>query len=727
MEFLSNGWNVLLILLGFGALIFIHELGHYMAARWAGIRCEGFAVGMGPVLGAWRAGIGWRAGSTDPATIARFGKTAMEMDDDELARNGIGETEWSLRALPLGGYVKMLGQDDLDPTKVSPSRRSYQRAPVWKRMVVVSAGVAFNLVLAVALFVLAFMVGVRFEAPVVGGVIPGSPAAAAVPMDGGTPGLRAGDALVSIDGSPVHTFADIQIAGAMARPGESIDITVVRTEGGSAPREIHFTVTPRKDAVTGLLAIGIEPAGSATVGAAAPAERELFESTMHAAGLDPEGSGATAARLTALVGIGGSSTPGAPLEEYLPATAGEPQVATLATAALADAAMRSGGTPFATQWRTSAGTTVERSLAPIPDLQTLAAPAAGGEPAEIDRGILGLVPLMRIQSVAAGSPNADLLRAGDVILRVENADGPRMAQLRAALAPRAGGTADVVVLRDGKETIVAARVDRAGRMGVLMGPALDLPITASPIERVVDGTGGTQPTAAAELALLPRMRIEEVGGTPVTDWASLRAALRTATTDAAARGEAESVPVVVSAPTPGRERIETALALSPADVRSVHALGWLSPVPPAIFEPLMTRLTAHGNPTTAVAMGFRQTKTMVTMTYITLDRIFRGSVGVEQLRGPVGIVHLGARVVDRGAMYLVFFLAMISVNLAVLNFLPLPIVDGGLFLYLLYEQLAGRAPSLRFQNAATMVGLLLLGTLFLFTFYNDVMRIFTGG
>jgi regulator of sigma E protease len=83
-------------------------------------------------------------------------------------------------------------------------------------------------------------------------------------------------------------------------------------------------------------------------------------------------------------------------------------------------------------------------------------------------------------------------------------------------------------------------------------------------------------------------------------------------------------------------------------------------------------------------------------------------------------------VVDRGAMYLAFFLAMISVNLAVLNFLPLPIVDGGLFLYLLYERFTGRPPSVRFQNAATTVGLLFLGTLFLFTFYNDVMRIFTG-
>jgi regulator of sigma E protease len=115
------------------------------------------------------------------------------------------------------------------------------------------------------------------------------------------------------------------------------------------------------------------------------------------------------------------------------------------------------------------------------------------------------------------------------------------------------------------------------------------------------------------------------------------------------------------------------------------------------------------------------------MTYLTLDRIFRGTVGVEQLRGPVGIVHLGSRVVDRGAMYLAFFLAMISVNLAVLNFLPLPIVDGGLFLYLLYERFTGNPPSVRFQNAATTVGLVLLGGLFLFTFYNDVMRLFTGG
>jgi regulator of sigma E protease len=218
-----------------------------------------------------------------------------------------------------------------------------------------------------------------------------------------------------------------------------------------------------------------------------------------------------------------------------------------------------------------------------------------------------------------------------------------------------------------------------------------------------------------------------VGGTPVTDWASMRAAFLAATRDAADRGEAWPVELVLEAPTAGRDRIEASMALSPADVRALHALGWASPVPAEVFSPLMTTLTAHGNPLRAVAMGFRQTKTLVIMTYLTLDRLARGTVGVDQLRGPVGIVHLGMRVADRGAMYLVFFLAMISVNLAVLNFLPLPIVDGGLFLYLVYEKLTGKAPSVAFQNAATTVGLVLLGTIFLLTFYNDVARLVGGG
>jgi regulator of sigma E protease len=152
-------------------------------------------------------------------------------------------------------------------------------------------------------------------------------------------------------------------------------------------------------------------------------------------------------------------------------------------------------------------------------------------------------------------------------------------------------------------------------------------------------------------------------------------------------------------------------------------LAWFT----SCATPLMTTLSAHGNPLRAAAMGFQETGKLVVLTWLTLDRLVRGTVPVDQLRGPVGIVHVGVRVADRGFMYLVFFLAMISVNLAVLNFLPLPIVDGGLFLYLAYEAVRGRPPSVRFQNAATMAGLLLLGSLFVVTFYNDVMRLVSGG
>ena len=115
---------------------------------------------------------------------------------------------------------------------------------------------------------------------------------------------------------------------------------------------------------------------------------------------------------------------------------------------------------------------------------------------------------------------------------------------------------------------------------------------------------------------------------------------------------------------------------------------------------------------------------MVVTVYLTIDRLFRGSVGVEQLRGPVGIIDLGAKILPKGLMVFIFFLGMISVNLAVLNFLPLPIVDGGLFLFLIYEKLKGRAPSVQFQNIATGVGLVLIGTVFIVTFYNDIMRLF---
>src|SRR5689334_20101257 len=118
---------VALLVLGFGFVIFWHELGHFLAAKWVGIKVEQFAVGFGQALLAWRKGIGLRVGTTQREYDRRL-KEYVETQEAHLqlkdrpvwtaeqlnhaaAALGLGETEYRLNWIPLGGYVKMLGQD----------------------------------------------------------------------------------------------------------------------------------------------------------------------------------------------------------------------------------------------------------------------------------------------------------------------------------------------------------------------------------------------------------------------------------------------------------------------------------------------------------------------------------------------------------------------------------------------------------------------------------------
>ncbi len=705
MELVSSGTNFLLILLGFGLLIGVHELGHFLAARWAGIRVDAFAVGMGPPVLAYRRGVGWRFGSTDPLVVARAGGLAATLPDARLAELGIGETEYSLRALPLGGFVRMLGQDDLDPNATSESARSYNRCPVGKRLVVVSAGVVANLVLAVLLFLVAFLAGVRFEAPLVGAVLPGSPAATAVAVNGEDlgvelPGLAGGDRILRIDGESIATFADVQIAAAMSRPDRPLEIEVERP-GVASP--LRFSVEPRADAASGLLSIGITPAAGVTLASEA-AFRPVVERLLERTGLAAEGVSA---------GMTLRSVAGLPVRTF-------DQVQ--AAAAAGD------GEPLPTRWSRPDGGEIDALLPVEPVFSQLAypirmAPGVG----DFEFGLLGLTPLVRIEEVLAESPNVRLLEPGDLVLRVADLDGPRMAEFREQVQSRRGESIRLLVARGGEERLVEAEVDRQGRLGVAIAYERSVPIAARPFDRLgvpTEAGLSMRASAASRLSLLPRTRIVAVEGDPIGDWAELREALLRHTGEAAAAGEGTTLAIELRPPTPDAATVTEAWPLEAAEIAELHTLGWAVAVPAELFDPVHTVLSADGRPWTAVAMGFEQTAKMVTLTYLTIDRLLRGTVGVEQLHGPVGIVHLGTRVADRGFMYLVFFLAMISVNLAVLNFLPLPIVDGGLAMFLIYEKLRGRPPSPAFQSGATLAGLLLIGSLFVVTFYNDLVRLF---
>ena len=169
-----------------GVLIFFHELGHFLVARLFGVGVEKFSLGFGPRL---------------------VGKT-------------IGITDYRISAVPLGGYVKMVGEEpdaQIDPEKIP---LSFTHKHVLKRILIVAAGPAFNLLLAVVIFFAIFQIsGTYILAPRIGKVAPGSPAESA--------DLRAGDTIEAIDGQPVASWEEMAeiISGSN---GRILNITVLR-------------------------------------------------------------------------------------------------------------------------------------------------------------------------------------------------------------------------------------------------------------------------------------------------------------------------------------------------------------------------------------------------------------------------------------------------------------------------------------------------------------------
>ena len=112
--------------------------------------------------------------------------------------------------------------------------------------------------------------------------------------------------------------------------------------------------------------------------------------------------------------------------------------------------------------------------------------------------------------------------------------------------------------------------------------------------------------------------------------------------------------------------------------------------------------------------------------YLTLHRMVTGGVSAKNLMGPVGIFQAGTGFASKGGDWLLWFLAMISANLAVVNFLPIPIVDGGLFTFLIVEKLQGRPLSAKTQSIAQVVGLAIILMVFLLVTYQDIARISIG-
>jgi regulator of sigma E protease len=182
-------------LVAIGILVVVHEFGHYLAARLAGVKVLRFSVGFGKPLLSWRV--------------------------------GPDQTEWTLSPLPLGGYVKMLDEREGE-VPAAEAHRSFNRATVWRRIGIVAAGPLANFLLAIIFYWALFMHGLPAMKPLIGEPPVNTPAAAA--------GLAAGDEIRRVNGIDTPTFQDVRLnllrAGVAGEPlqielvdGRSVQLT----------------------------------------------------------------------------------------------------------------------------------------------------------------------------------------------------------------------------------------------------------------------------------------------------------------------------------------------------------------------------------------------------------------------------------------------------------------------------------------------------------------------
>ena len=408
--------NFLVIAAGFGFIIFIHELGHFLAAKWAGIRVLAFSIGFGQVACSYRKGMGFRIGSSEPEYRKRaYGLNAEQAQ--ELHKE-VSPTEYRLSWLPLGGYVKMLGQEDLNPDAVSEEPDSYQNCSVFKRMVVISAGVIMNVISAAILFIIVFNAGLKVFPAKVGYVAPDGPAAMATPIgrDDIQAGLERGDRITEINGKRMYSFEHIMPEIAMARKGVPVSLVVER-DGIEGP--ITFEAVPVKNPMTGLLGIQIDPPISTSV---------------HEAKTDEEQR-----RVSMLAG--GAGVPQLQAQDTLARIAARSVRSPLD---LLDAAEESGGEPFEIQINRN-GALISSSVAPVRELQQGAITMDGGL-AGIEH-VLGLHGVMMVNPHASVADTKQGLKPGDIFARVGSAEFPSVAEGIEIVQRNAGKALSLAVLR----------------------------------------------------------------------------------------------------------------------------------------------------------------------------------------------------------------------------------------------------------------------------------------
>lgn len=698
--------NILLVLLGFGAVIFIHELGHFVVAKLCGIKVEAFSIGMPPILfGIKKANLGWRIrvlpellrdARPGEDKVAEGTESPSRSQESEDSEDGLlsftvgkkilpGETEYRIGLIPLGGFVKMLGQEDVGPVKENVDPRSYANKPALARAAVLAAGVTFNAISAIIGFMIVFLIGIGLTAPIVGGIVPGSPAEKA--------GIKAGDEIIEVAGNSSRLdFGDIMMGAVLSAKDKAIPIKVRRADGTIDDISLVARQLPGGQ----LRGFGIQKPSTLTIAKLPPADaNQLFKNTGLRSG----------DRIKAVAGIDVNNQ--WQIEPIIEGTF-EPNIT------------------FVAERREASGQSrlVEGRLA----LSFTPAKNLAGESEANLVNICSMLPRLRIAAVSEEpksfkewflrligvGKDKEQLKRGDIIVGLADVNNPTFTEMREITRSHENNDLAVTVLRTDANGIekqltisVIPRLDTdSNRVVIGIIPELDIehPVVAKSIatER--------HPNAAA----IPRgATITAVDGVEVSNFYDVARRLKQNL------NHRVTIDWRLDTHTAGNATIDVG---EKQDVVSASAF-----TEEALPFAEMERLYKADGPVDAIGMGYKKTKTFIIQTYVTLHRLIGGLVSPKQLMGPVGILTFSYRIVAaQPFIYYIYFLGLISASIAVLNFLPLPPFDGGLTVLLLVEKIKGSAISVRTQEIIAYVAWGLVGSLMLYVTFNDVARLIFG-
>ena len=693
-ELSSSLWSIPIVIIAFSILIFIHELGHYCAALLVGVRPERFFVGFDIY------GLG----------ISREYRGCVY---------GIG-------LLPLGGYCKLTGQSD-DPREQKHNASKgykdydYNAKPLWARALIISAGVIMNMIFGFLLLMYGYMQGVPTSPAVAGIVIDNTPAANA--------DIRSGDEILEINGEPMPDFGKIKETFVM-NPGEEF-IVKLKRNGKIIERRVMGNQGP-----DGLNQIGLMPAINTTIS------------------LDPTELPFTATEYTTLQN-----------KDQIIAINGEkisPEV--------------TGGYKVYEAIEKNPGKKVRLTLQRDSETIDLTLPILGTGNYDF-----GYRVAIEVRDVVTGSPaEKSGLQPGDVItsIKVNGQDYPILSSTSfiSAVTSQAFLPVEVEYRSNGQKQTTTIKP-------VFM--SWNTTINSAEDSFLGVGVNGTTITTVLtpDSPLSIGDEITAINGKDIKAFKSVKEAVALSSTapitvnttrkqglkisPAISLDTATAQIGIIMEPQPKIHKVLkgsiagkfltpgctiTSIVLSP-DLQET-AVTWLDrnqqPQEPYIFKTPQNSLTASANANisgylpfglsmtrikqpvdsigTAATMALHKSIDMSKTIYQLLHRLLVHDISTDAISGPIGILRImkSAAEGDDGFMKIISLLALLSINLAVVNLLPFPVLDGGHLVFIIYEWIRRRPPSEKFRMAAQYFGAICLFSLMIYVTLNDVIKWISG-